>query len=122
MLPHQLQLADADFFSDALIGSDFLRASLGLLVRGAMHPSADPTLHNGGASLQNFVRDKFSVSLATQPALETEEDRPVVLDSTAMATAGTESVGLSDVEAIRTHDTDVVQLQHHDQRMTWMIG
>ena len=121
VLPQQLQLADSDFFTDELTGDNFLHFSLGLLARGAMHPGADAVLHDAGAALLSFVRNKFSVALATQPADDDDEDRPVVV-----VDAYDEGAAAMLPEERRDHagasaPTDISQEQQQ-QRMSWMVG
>jgi hypothetical protein len=117
----QLRLADADFFTDELTGDNFLRTSLGLLVRGAMHPRADAALREAGDRMQAFLRDRFTLTLATEPADEAEEDRPAIVDvGAAEMPASGDPVQTDDaamvIDAHRPED------QQPAQRMSWMVG
>ena len=123
----QLQMADSEFFTDELTGDNFLRTSLGLLVRGAMHPSADAELCEAGSKMQGFLRDRFRLALATEPADGAEEDRPAIVDAGSgggavevPASGGQEEVDGAAI-AIDVPGQPEEQ-QQPAQRMTWMVG
>ena len=120
----QLRLADAEFFTDELTGDNFLRTSLGLLVRDAMHPSADAALREAGDAMLAFLRDRFTLTLATEPADEADEDRPAIVDVVSVGAAempANGDPGETD-DAAMAIDAHRPEDQQPAQRMNWMVG